>query len=227
MPLTPFQRSFLINGLIAKDQIVDPATGTIWEPDGGGGGSGVDWEQKVDESGASFANWLANAGTWSSDGSIIQKTNVTTSHQHARYNTKVPFGFAVIAEVEMRLPSSGQGTGANVQASMQLGHDGAAGQNALAVTIEDGSVGEGIQIERGAFSTTKKWAMTISQDTWYKVRVVTSGPWVSVYLDGTLLGTTYADVGQVTADYLVLATYNAKADFRNIKLWTLSTGAPA
>ena len=49
-----------------------------------------------------------------------------------------------------------------------------------------------------------------------------------MYLDGTLLGTAY--VGDLTGadpSYVGLWTFACSSSFRNIKLWTLSTGLPA
>ena len=206
----------------SRSDHVHPADG------GGGGGSGPSWTQDVDEDGTSFAAWVANAGTWASDGTNIRKTNSPTgAHERARYDTKLALGFGVIAECEIRLPTAGQGSGANVQASLNLGYDGAAGQGGLAVTLELGSTGVGVQVERGQVAITKKWTTAIALDTWHKIRLVTVGPWVSIYFNGSLIGTTWVDLAQGTADYLGLLTFNAIADFRNIKLWTLSGGAPA
>lgn len=56
-----------------------------------------------------------------------------------------------------------------------------------------------------------------------------NGPFISVYIDGTLRGnaTFSPEISSVTPDYVGLVTYNCISDWRNIKLWTLSGGAPA
>jgi hypothetical protein len=213
------------------------ATAPEWAA-AGAGGSGATWTQLINETGASFANWTAVGGTWASNGTLIQKTNaVTAAHQQAYYSAaKIPFGFAVIAEAEIRLPTTGQGTGVHVQASIQIGSNGTGGTgNGVGTLIQEGTDtgGNGVALDGVAGETVnKKWLTAIALDTWYKLRTVINGPWASVYLDGVLLGTTVVvNVNAVTAgttgDYFALNTYNCVADYRNIKVWVLSGEAPA
>lgn len=188
---------------------------------------GVSWTQVINQSGASFSGWTIVAGSWASDGTIIQKTNVTSAHQTARFDTKQPFGFGVIAEVEMRQPTSGQGTGSAIQGQLRLGSDGAGGNGEFGLVMDTGTT-DGWSVEKATLSTVKKWSQTINYDTWYKVRVVLLNFWATVYLDGVLLGTSpVIDLSSLGADYLSLGNFNSKVDFRNIKMWVLSGDAPA
>jgi hypothetical protein len=191
------------------------------------GAGGASWTQVVNESGASFANWTANDGTWASTGTIIQQTAApSATEREARYNTKIQFGWPTIVEAEIRAPSAGQGTGANIQVKLILGEDGASGTQGHAAVFEFGTTDQ-VQWERHGNALIRGINNTLNLDQWYKLRIIVSGPWISYILDGTHLGNSYASVVQPTADYLMLATYNAIADFRNIKVWTLSGGAPA
>lgn len=203
------------------------ATAPEWAAAASGGS--VNWNQLVNESGASFANFTANSGTWASNGTIIQQTSTAvTTHRRARYNTIQPLGLPYLLEAEVRLPSAGQLTGTDILAGIYMGYDGAAGSGGLFVGINDGTSGQGIQIERQAAVVIRLISNTINLDTWYKIRIANIGVFVSVYLDGVFKGNAIsASINSSSPDYIGLVTYNSIADFRNIKAWALSTGLPA
>lgn len=188
------------------------ADGTWNAPAGGGA---VDWVQNVNESGASIANWTSITGTWSSDGTIIQQT-VVAGWQELDFTALLPLGLPVIAEAEMRFPTAGQGTGSFIQCGFVVGSMG---------LILD-KAAQTFEVTDWKVQDFRAPAMTIALDTWYKMRVVMVGDWVSVYKAGTLVLTARTG-GAANADYFRLVGYNSKADYRNIKLWTLSAGVPA
>jgi hypothetical protein len=187
------------------------------------GGGTVDWAQDISESGASFANFTANTGTWASSGTVITQTDAGAAHKRARHNTKVILGLPLIVEVEVKITS---GTGV---AGFLIGYDGAAGTGGVGVSIDDAN--NRIQVESGAIAV-RDTAMTatIATNTFYKLRAYVNGSHVSIVLDGTLLGSAYvSDVGGSTdpQQYIGLWSWTAAAEFRNFKVWTLSTGVPA
>jgi len=181
------------------------------------GASGATWVQDINESGASFSNWTALGGSWDSDGTVIRHTSVANAWQESKYNTLIPLGFPVIAEAEIRLPSAGQGTGSFVQSGIKIGRTG---------ILFRYSGTQAILHQDFAITDYRDFAFTIALDTWYKLRAVTSGPLVSIYVDGVLKATSLVG-GTGAADYFGLGGYNSLMHYRNIKLWTLRGGAPA
>lgn len=171
----------------------------------------------LNEDGSSFANFTGTAGTWASTGSIIQQTNTAaTTSQRARYNTKLPIGGHFVYQADIRLPSAGQVAGVNV-AGITAFNDGASNPaNGMAVLLKEGS---GVDIEHDATGLTRTLTATIATDVWYTLRAVSAGAQVTVYLDGAILGTTVLTMSATTRDFIGFRTYNAIADFRNIKLW--------
>lgn len=190
--------------------------------DGVSGGGAVDWNQDISASGASFTGWTGDSGTWASNGSIIQQTDGGAAHKRAHYNTKLPIGLPFIYEAEVRIVS---GTGL---AGLLMGYDGANNTGGLAVLISDN--GNKVSVEApAAVAEVVAYSTTIATNTYYKIRVIGGSAFFSVYLDGTLL-TNYAPSafnGVGLQHYIGLVCWTAVADFRNIKLWTLSTGLPA
>lgn len=193
-----------------------------WNDDHTGGAG---WNQDVDEDGSSFANFTAGNGTWASNGTVISQTATAASHSRAKYNTKIPYGLPTIYECEVQIVDE-YGSGDH-SAGPLIGYDGATGTGGLAVQINRND--QTIQVERAGVAVLAAPAFTVAADTWYKIRAIVSGPWVSVYIDGTLLGSFNVDAvaGGNNAAFVGLITYACGAEFRNIKLWTLSEGIPA
>ena len=191
----------------------------------GAGGGGVGWNQDVNESGASFANFTGVSGTWASNGSEIQQTNAGTgAYRTARYNTILPLGLPWIFETEIRVDST---PGATPLAGVIIAYDGTANGGGIGVSLEaDANV---VKIDQAQIAARGTLAHTINETTWYKLRVVSTGWWFSIYVDGTLKGTIEAGAGASgdPQSYIGLITFNATVSYRNLKFWTLSTGLPA
>jgi hypothetical protein len=188
------------------------------------GGGTLDWELAVNESGASFANFTAVTGTWSSNGTEIIQTNNAASFVKAYFNTFQEFGFPTIAEVEVWFHSAGQGGGGLNYASLQLGLNGTS-DGAPCIILDRGS---GVmRWQLWGVTDIRTVSTTVNADTWYKIRLVADGLRISGFKDGTLLGTTHYAPGNGGADRIALGSYASTVKFRNLKVWTLSTGAPA
>lgn len=191
----------------------------------GGGGSGASWTEGINESGASFANFTANSGTWASNGTEITQTDTAASTRRARHNTLVPMGFGVIVETEAFFVTTGTG---NIRAGLLIGDPADAGH--LWVYLERLASGAGNQqvaVERESVVQVRTYTgLTINDSTWYKLRVVFTGVTISTYFAGTLLGTTMMTPREDEI-YPQLGSYAASVKFRNFKVWTLSGGAPA
>jgi hypothetical protein len=182
-------------------------------------GSGINWTQAINEGGTSFANFTAVSGTWSSDGTVIKQTDASANNRFARYNTLISMPFLVY-EAEIQLRSSGAGR----SGGLALGFDGTAGSGISVVFIDEGA--NAAKVEVTLVESLITITATINVNTWYKLRAVTSGGFVSVYLDGTLLGSTGKSISRMSnSSYIGLFTYQSEVWFRNIKAWNLDLPA--
>jgi hypothetical protein len=198
-----------------------------WSTPTSGGGGAVGWIQDVDQDGSSFAAWTAHVGTWASTGTIIQQTQAPTGIFRWASILNMPLGFPVIMEAEVRLPTTGQGTGADVRAGIVVG-----GLNAspgptggVGAFINCGTTNR-VHFETVNVSAERTVNQTVNKDQWYKIRVSIAG-FVSMWVDGTLvLGGGFSQSNN-KREAIAIATFNAIADFRNIKVWIMRDGAPA
>lgn len=196
----------------------------VLAPDGAGGvefraetgGSGTSWTQDINETGSSVANWTVVSGSWASAGGLIQQATVSATFKTLTFTAQTAMGFPTIAEAEIRFPTSGQGTGALVHAGFVIG--------AVGILLNRG--GPAIHHQDYTVTDHRTVSVALSLDVWYKLRAVIAGSRVSTFLDGTLIATSVIP-SVIPSDKFSLASYNSLPDFRNIKLWTLSGGAPA
>ena len=187
------------------------------------GGGGVDWNLDVNEDGSSFANFAAASGTWSSTGTVIQQTSSATGKRRTKYNPLVPLGFPFIMQVETQITTAGS---PSIRSGLMLS-DGTNDQG-LIFYVDD--TANAVICDKDSSVQLATASMTVVASTWYTLRVVSgSGGWISVYVDGThmmdvpMLYTTY----RAGSKWPGLYCENAAVEFRNFKIWTLSTGAPA
>lgn len=174
----------------------------------------IGWQQVVNESGASFANFTAASGTWSSDGTVIKQTDTAATSRRAKYNTMIITSM-VIVQADIQIKSSG----AVRQGGILIGFDGS-GANGLVVRLDEGANTLGVDTE--GVDQRLNISTTIAVDTWYTVNIVFSGGWASVYLDGTLMGTSgYVAQQSYNASFIGLYTFQAEVWFRNVQAWNL------
>jgi hypothetical protein len=198
-----------------------------WSTPTSGGGGAVGWIQDVNQDGSSFAAWTAHVGTWASTGTIIQQTQAPTGIFRWASILQMPLGFPVIMEAEVRLPTTGQGTGADVRAGIVVG-----GLNAspgptggIGAFINCGTTNR-VHFETVNVSAERTVNQTVNKDQWYKIRVAIAG-FVTMWVDGTLvLGGGFSQSNN-KREAIAIATFNAIADFRNIKVWIMRDGVPA
>ena len=183
-----------------------------------GGAGGISWSQVVNESGASFANFTAGSGTWSSDGTVIKQTN-TTGNIKARFNTSI-FSGIIAYEAEIQIRTSG----VDKCGGLVVGYDGTTGNNSMLVRLNEGN--NNINVENDAVLGIVNFSSTIDINTWYKLRINVIGDNVEIYLDGSKKGA--ARAGNFTnATYIGLYSNNAEVWFKNIKAWTPDLNWPA
>ena len=189
------------------------------------------WNLDVNQSGASFAAWAANTsdgGAWSSNGTEIIQTNTGAAPRRARLSAQTPLGWPTIIQCDGQVVSSSGGVN-----RFGIGiTDGTSGGLGFITRIDTGADSVGTELDSQV--NLSLYSMTLAETTWYTLRMVINGLWISVYVDGTFKGNAIMSVGGTAApknsvidtNFLTLLTYGASVKFRNIKVWSLSTGAP-
>ena len=189
----------------------------------GGSGSALGWNLDVSQPGTSFTGWTARDGTWSSNGTeIIQTDTAGSVSRVATFDTLVPLGYGAIIEAEVYVDT---GTTANQIAGIIVS-DSASNNGIMYFVDHQGDI---LGVDRDVDTAYFTLSTTLAIQTWYKLRMVIGGSWASLYLDGVLKGNILLPVAtfRVSSDRVGLVTYSATGKFRNFKVWTLSTGAPA
>lgn len=197
------------------------AAAAVWVETTGGGSGGATWTQVVNEDGSSFANFTAATGTWASAGGKITQTDAAANWRRAKFNTKLAFGFPWIMEADLFVVSTAGDT------RVGLGISDGTNLGGLSVVLR---VGTGVVVDRDSVGTIRTFTATIAHSTTYKLRLVMGSGWLSVYLDGTLLGSVplMASSGwDALADFMTLFSYSASVTIDNVKAWVLSGSAPA
>lgn len=177
------------------------------------------WQQVVNESGASLANWTSVAGTWAADaGGFIKQTNAAAAYYGLRFNTDVDPGGVLVVEAEIRFPSSATTDRRGLLAPASSG--------SISVTNDPwGGIAENtdnVFIHRGDQATLVE-AFTIDEDVWYKVRVTLAGVVVGIQVNDVWVksGRLNVSSSQADASKLMLVTLSGEVHFRNIKAWRL------
>lgn len=179
-------------------------------------GGGI-WSQVVNESGASFANFTSGSGTWSSDGTVIKQTDTAASSRKAKYNTMTAHS-VIVFQSDIQIKTAG----ATRLGGLLVGYDGGTGTSGLLVRLDEGN--NVVEIYTDNAALTLSVAQTIAIDTWYTLRLYVAGNSVSVFVDGTLIGSSRAGTAG-SASFIGLFSYQAEVWFRNIKAWTLTLPA--
>ncbi len=195
--------------------------------------AGTVWSQIVNESGASLANWTQTSGSWSVVSSAFHiDTGATTVRQLSFSSVKTQMS-AVVFQCDMQMLSTG-GFGADNRMGVILGTNGGITSvsigGALATMRSTGAL---TPSSTGKIYTEQPVNVTggptynrnFNLDTFYTFKVVAIGPIMDVYIDGTLECSFLRKVDSATVTVntiLQLYAYNCRADFKNIKLYTIA-----
>lgn len=171
------------------------------------------WSQVVNESGASFANFTAESGTWSSDGTEIKQTDTAATVRRAKFNTKL-FVPAMVMQADVQIKSST----ADAHVGILLGFAGT-GTGGLAVHLRVAE--DDVRADQDGVASGPTFSATINLDTWYTLRCVALGATVAIYLDSVLLGTARITQANKDTSFIGLRTYKTEGWFKNIKAWTI------
>lgn len=175
------------------------------------GAGGIQWDQVIDENGASFANFTSGGGTWSSDGTVIKQTDTGASVRRAQHNDLIALGLPCILEAEVQIRTAG-GYGGII-----VGFDGSGAGGMLLRVSESGNLLEWIT-DNTTSRLTK--SITINTNTWYKLKMICHSGFVTGYIDDVLKGTGGLMPNSNDASYIGLWSFGAEVWWRNIKLWT-------
>lgn len=178
------------------------------------------WGLTVNESGASFTNWTSGSGTWSSDGTVIKQTDTAGTWRTAKYNTTILQGAGVVFEANAKLVSAG-GSATLRALGLVVGYGGVNNLGGIAAGLRNTNNGTKTASLEQAF-TAVRLAVTnaFAEDTFIKLRLVSAGGLVSLYVDGTLQGNAGNTIANSSdARYIGLVSIGCEAHFKDIKAW--------
>lgn len=214
-PASGYELLYIVSGSAHGGLFVKDSAGRQIGPfiTGSSSAAGISWTQVVDESGSSFANFTAAAGTWASDGTWIKQTDTANSHRRAKYNTKV-LNSGIVFECNIQ-PRS---TGTDKLGGLVVGFDGTNGSG-IRVHIKCGQSVWAVQEDGVSEIATFTAGATVN--TTYNMRIVVFGGAVTVYQDGSIIGSARV-AKSVSASFIGLASYGAEYWWKDIKAWVLS-----
>lgn len=177
----------------------------------GVGGSGAARTLAIDLPGSSLTGTTSiNSGTWASVGGVIEQQSAGAASRWLQVDAKIPGGDC-LAEAELWHPAAAaEGFGGIV-----IGHDGSANLGDILVRLDTANQ----QLQVFGASQVKVYAATITDDTWYKLRLHAIDSLVTIWLAGTLIGTVQANPNMLLRDNLALYAFGVY-HFRNVKGWT-------
>lgn len=187
------------------------------------------WQQRVDDAAAALTDWTTISGTWAAAGGVFSQSGGSAAYGVIRHNSEA-LGGSWILEARIRFPAAGQVGSGSLLAGIGFGHSGVAGNETLVPSVRlsrpfNSSAGALENVyNNGANSVS---GSTLALDTWYKLRIEAFGAAGRVLLDGVEVYAASWGVVLQRLRYPFLYTHNAKADFDDIKVWTLTSGMPA
>ena len=193
------------------------------------GGSGGGYELQLSLPGTSMTGWTTESGTWSSDGTVISKTDTVAGDQSTWYDTPIDYSEIFICQVDIRFPSSGQVAGDYYGGVAFTNGTSAATTNGPRWRMaEVSSAKTRFEILDGTLSVQNTQTISaFSEDVWYTVRMGVSGGVISVRIDDEHICTTrWSDTTDASTatnehDQVGFIATNGLVDFRNLSVWTM------
>jgi hypothetical protein len=212
----------------ASQVLTSDGTDVAWATPSSGS---LGWTLDVNQPGTSFAAWAANTsdgGTWASNGTQITQTSTSATVRRARLSAQTPLGWPTIVQCDVNFASISGGIN---RAGIGI-TDGTSTGWGFLTYLE--ATGDTVITELDTQVVLGSYSVTVNTATWYTLRMVINGYWIASYVDGTFKGNAMMNTGTnaaprnsaINSEFITLTTYGASVLFRNIKVWSLSTGAP-
>ncbi len=180
------------------------------------------WNQAFAEYGDTFTNWTSGGGTWSSDGSAIQQTDTGNSWRTAKFNTVQQFAPAYVLEAQIKALSAG--AGALHVVGLVVGYSGGNSSPGLSAELRLDSGTRKLNTMR-AFTADLVTVSPFSwvDDTFYRMKIVVNGAFITVFVDGALVITAGAS-GAFAGDarFIGLTSYGCATQYQNIYGWNMA-----
>lgn len=190
-------------------------SGTEIGPLTAGSTAGAGWTQVFEYSGSSLTGWEQNAGTaYTTNGTVI----IYTSDGNVRWAYPlVPMPNSIcMVEAQVQIKSSA-GRGGISTMIAKTGGGSAAGDNPVAYLQ---AAADNVILERAGAAVRATLPMTVDIDTWYTMRMLSSGNTSDLWVNGTYMGCAH---GMTSAShpsfYVGLYGYQTTVWYRNIKAW--------
>lgn len=170
-----------------------------------------------------LTDWTTVSGTWTA-GSTIELTNPGATEVMLRYGGKQIAWASVVVQVEFRVNSV---SGSLQRASLGIGRPNAGGNGWPNVEFQSQDSGTTWKIQVDSYGNYGVGPVTIpgatGVGTWRTMRVVSSAGINYVYMDGVYIMATSGVLPTYFDSHLVLSGMNTDSEFRNLKVWDMST----
>lgn len=190
---------------------------------------GTVWTQVINELGISLTNWT-QVGSWSVASSAFHIDTGATTARTLRYTPRIA-NSALIFQCDVKMESTG-GFAADNRVGFQMSTGSTPSLGTMVTMRSTGALTPAstgvIYAEHPAGITAGASGMTklFNLDTFYTLKVVAVGTIMDVYVDGVYLysfpRTVWTTQTTIDQSYVALYAYNCRADFKNIKMYTLT-----
>ncbi len=193
------------------------------------GGAPSGFTTVINETGTSLTNWTQASGSWSVVSSAFQVNTGATTARFLAWTPRIAQS-AMIIEADVNMSSSG-GFGADNRIGFNIGCQSTGAGGALATMRSTGALTPASTgtiydeqpqgVTAGPASLTFLWNL----NQYYRLRVVAIGNIMDIWVDGVYKYTLLRAPNPAAAaenSYVCLYAYNCIANFKNIKMYTLT-----
>jgi hypothetical protein len=189
--------------------------------------SGPSWSQITNVPGTTYtgSEWNTLGGTWSSDGTNLNTTAVSSNFSRAvRKSEPLTDGLLIAMACDVLIPSSGWNSGTLI--GIAFSPQTPTSPNAGISLRFSGAASANLQVERDGAASIASSTYTLTGGTWYTLQIkLGADRHYYFYVNGVLqLGPLWITGQDVNHAYPSLLTYNFAGSFRNLKAWNY--GAP-
>jgi len=194
------------------------------------GGAPSGFTTVINEAGTSLANWTQASGSWSVVSSAFQVNTGATTARFLAWTARIAQS-SLIFEGDVNMSSAG-GFGADNRIGFNLNCQSSGAGGALGVLRSTGALTPASTgtiydeqpqgVTAGPAGLTFLWNL----NQYYRLRIVAIGNVMDIYVDGVYKYTVLRNPAPVSPGveyaYVCLYAYNCIANFKNIKMYTLT-----